>query len=78
MHSESDAIRFLEQPVKIPVGINNEIVNRVRNILKRYENQIFELRTEINDCETVKYQPRCSNINTKLEVICLESNWFSI
>lgn len=51
-----------------PVGVSNEIINKVRSTVARFETQITELRNKQRECKKTDSKMKCSIISNQMEV----------
>lgn len=64
-------ISFLEESVEIPFNANSEEANNIHVTLKKYENQVNQLKEEAKYCKTLS----CFVIFNRLKVV-LTNVWF--
>lgn len=63
-----DKVSFFQELLQLPTGVSDEDVNKIRNTLKKFENEIFELKEAARYCRSSSVS-NCLPIYNQLLVI---------
>ncbi|XP_031636365.1 uncharacterized protein LOC116349191 [Contarinia nasturtii] len=66
---DTNKITFLNEPLQFPSTVNAEMLNKIRKILSKYEDEAELLGKQANDCRNKNNNLNCQSISEQLEII---------